>query len=378
MSSARTRDREDRIRAGGDDAAARSAEEGSRSATRFTGSPASSSTWRASACRVRTSIAIGTRHEARGVRGDAPRQLLGGLAVEGHDAIRSGGTPGRAARRGARRASWSCRCRGSDDLGRTVGQASRRRAAPGSRASKIGPRSIRPMVARRRTASVDRVTSSLIDGLSAGYRVTARRPPAPPEAHNRARSAAAQRGPPSTARDPSDPRLRATPRRPALRQRGMIRSGSASRRAELRHEDGHPAQQRPRRRDSSRRGRSFLSADLQRPLLAPSGLIVGGVLLFGPGRAFNRPVSSSGTLPSTPLFGPLNGQRPGQRADGRTTAARRPPTALTSPKLGPASCSIDPTTNTTVMIPIPRDFWVEGFPASSPRTGRSTSVRTWR
>lgn len=88
-------------------------------------------------------------------------------------------------------------------------------------------------------------------------------------------------------------------------------------------------------------------------------VVVGGVLLWQRVNAFNETVSSASTL-STSLFGPLGGDERvnvvlfgygGPENDGGNYLAD-----------SIQILSIDPATDSTTMIPVPRDLWVEGLP----------------
>ena len=88
-------------------------------------------------------------------------------------------------------------------------------------------------------------------------------------------------------------------------------------------------------------------------------VIIGGILLFGRVSAFNDTVSEEPML-SSKLFGPLGGDERvnvvlfgygGVENDGGNYLAD-----------SIQILSIDPATDTTTMIPVPRDFWVEGLP----------------
>ena len=96
--------------------------------------------------------------------------------------------------------------------------------------------------------------------------------------------------------------------------------------------------------------------------------VVGGVLLFGRVSRFNDEVSSAGTISSS-LFGPLNGDDRvnvlliGYGGDAQAAGAGYLADSMNI-------YSIDPQTDTTTVIPIPRDFWVEGFPDLLPDNGK--------
>jgi LCP family protein required for cell wall assembly len=96
-------------------------------------------------------------------------------------------------------------------------------------------------------------------------------------------------------------------------------------------------------------------------VLALLAVVVGGVLLFMRAAAFNASVSSAG-FPSTALLGPLNGSDSvnvlmigygGSEHEGAFLADSI------------QVLSIDPDTDTTTTIPIPRDLWIEGVDAFS-------------
>ena len=100
--------------------------------------------------------------------------------------------------------------------------------------------------------------------------------------------------------------------------------------------------------------------------------IVGGVLLFQRVSRFNDEVSTAGMVSST-LFGPLNG-------DDRVNVLMIGYGGET--QVGGAGFladsmniySVDPATDTTTVIPVPRDFWVEGFPEILPDNGKLNEV----
>jgi LCP family protein required for cell wall assembly len=106
--------------------------------------------------------------------------------------------------------------------------------------------------------------------------------------------------------------------------------------------------------------RRVLAAGL---LLAVGGIILAGVLIWQRADAFNRAVSTAPSL-SSALLGPLSG-----------------PNRINIAFLGYAGreghggryladslniLSIDPATNTTTLVAIPRDLWVEGLPELFP------------
>jgi LCP family protein required for cell wall assembly len=155
--------------------------------------------------------------------------------------------------------------------------------------------------------------------------------------------------------------------------RELIRSGGASsrrdrdRRSADRAPRGHQARRRPdprpRRRGSLRRTLGVIL------LVALVGVVVVGVLLGTRAAAFNASVSTAPFV-STALLGPLNGSDRvnvlmigygGGDHDGAYLADSM------------QVISIDPATDTTTSIPIPRDLWVEGIGAY-PQNGKINEV----
>jgi polyisoprenyl-teichoic acid--peptidoglycan teichoic acid transferase len=149
--------------------------------------------------------------------------------------------------------------------------------------------------------------------------------------------------------------------------RDLIRSGSASKRG---MRGRGPTERRASvSRRTTTRGGSFLRTIRNVLLLALVAVIVGGVLLGTRAAAFNATVSSA-AFPSTQLLGPLNGADRvnvlmigygGQGHDGAYLADSI------------QILSIDPETDTTITIPIPRDLWVEGV-AAFPDNGKINQV----
>ena len=98
-------------------------------------------------------------------------------------------------------------------------------------------------------------------------------------------------------------------------------------------------------------------------------MVVAGVLLFTRAAAFNASVSSA-VFPSTALFGPLNGAdrvnvlMVGYGGEGHEGAYLADSLQI---------LSIDPETDTTTTIPIPRDLWIEGI-ASYGQNGKANEV----
>ncbi|HET7686592.1 MAG TPA: LCP family protein, partial [Candidatus Limnocylindria bacterium] len=143
-----------------------------------------------------------------------------------------------------------------------------------------------------------------------------------------------------------------------LRQRGIDPEAYERARVETR---GHRV---PRERRRVPIGRILKLAVLLLAVLA----VVGGVLLFQRVSRFNDEVSTAGTV-SSALFGPLGGDDRvnvlliGYGGDAQPDGAGYLADSLNI-------YSIDPTTDTTTVIPIPRDFWVEGFPHLLPENGK--------
>ncbi len=140
--------------------------------------------------------------------------------------------------------------------------------------------------------------------------------------------------------------------------RELIRSGGASQRADRRQQASFkpPARgrgPRPRRRRS-------LGSTLRIVLLiALVIVVVGGVLLFLRAASFNGAVSSA-TFPSTALLGDLNGsQRVNVLMVGYGGGDHKGAYLADSIQI----LSIDPSTDTTTTVPIPRDLWIEGIEA---------------
>jgi len=142
--------------------------------------------------------------------------------------------------------------------------------------------------------------------------------------------------------------------------REAIRSGGLSRRDGRRRQarfEPPPRQRAPRARRRGSIGR-FLRTAL---FLLVVAAIVGGMLLFMRAAAFNTSVSTAG-FPSTALFGPLNGSdRVNVLMVGYGGAEHEGAYLADSIQI----LSIDPATDTTTTIPIPRDLWIEGVEAFS-------------
>jgi LCP family protein required for cell wall assembly len=150
--------------------------------------------------------------------------------------------------------------------------------------------------------------------------------------------------------------------------RDLIRSGSVSQRGERRNQVRAP-RTASRRGTRARGGRSFFRTLRNVLLLALLAVIVGGVLLGMRAAAFNATVSSA-PFPSTQLLGPLNGSdrvnvlMVGYGGPGHDGAYLADSIQI---------LSIDPKTNTTVTIPVPRDLWIEGI-AALPQNGKVNEV----
>ena len=157
--------------------------------------------------------------------------------------------------------------------------------------------------------------------------------------------------------------------------RELIRSGGVANRrdrerrqgGEQRIPRGQHAQRRPeprpRRRGSLRRTVGLVL------LVVLIGVVVGGVLLGTRAAAFNGSVSTAPFL-STALLGPLNGSdRVNVLMIGYGGGDHDGAYLADSIQI----LSIDPETDTTTSIPIPRDLWVEGV-AAYPQNGKTNEV----
>ena len=150
--------------------------------------------------------------------------------------------------------------------------------------------------------------------------------------------------------------------------RELIRSGGASQKGDRRN---HARSSRPEqsRRTGARRRGSFLRTIRNVVLLALVAVIVGVVLLGMRAAAFNATVSSA-TFPSTQLLVPLQGSdRVNVLMVGYGGAGHDGAYLADSIQI----LSIDPATDTTVTIPIPRDLWIEGV-AAYPQNGKVNEV----
>jgi len=137
--------------------------------------------------------------------------------------------------------------------------------------------------------------------------------------------------------------------------RDLIRSGGTARRADRRRASRPEA---PRRRAprTRRRPGSFFRTLRTVLLLVLLAVVVVGVLLFLRAGTFNAAVSSA-PYPSTALLWDLNGsERVNVLMVGYGGGDHDGAYLADSIQI----LSIDPTTNTTTTIPIPRDLWIEG------------------
>ena len=151
--------------------------------------------------------------------------------------------------------------------------------------------------------------------------------------------------------------------------RELIRSGGVSQPADRRR---HASRRPPPRREVPRRsggGGSFLRTLRNLVLLVLLVAVVGIVLLGLRAATFNASVSSAG-FPSTALLFPLNGsERVNVLMVGYGGGDH--PGAYLADSI--QVLSIDPATDTTTSIPIPRDLWIEGI-ASFPQNGKVNEV----
>jgi LCP family protein required for cell wall assembly len=150
--------------------------------------------------------------------------------------------------------------------------------------------------------------------------------------------------------------------------RDLIRSGGVSQRGNRRRL-ARSTGSKPRPGARPRRRRSFFRTVRNVLLLAVVAVVAGAVLVGMRAAAFNATVSSA-PFPSTQLLGPLNGSdrvnvlMVGYGGPGHDGAYLADSIQI---------LSIDPATDTTVMIPIPRDLWVEGV-AEYPQNGKVNEV----
>ena len=163
-------------------------------------------------------------------------------------------------------------------------------------------------------------------------------------------------------------RAQATPDQPVPYDRELIRSGGVSSSERRQARPSGDGGRRPPRQPRRRRGGfgRVLGTVLVGLLLV---VVVVGVVLFGRVAAFNASVSTA-PFPSTALFGALNGSdRVNVLLVGYGGADHDGAYLADSIQV----LSIDPTTDTTTTIPIPRDLWIEGVGAY-PRNGKVNEV----
>jgi polyisoprenyl-teichoic acid--peptidoglycan teichoic acid transferase len=138
--------------------------------------------------------------------------------------------------------------------------------------------------------------------------------------------------------------------------RELIRSGGASQRGERRRQ-GSSARPPRRREPRSRWPGSFWRSVRTTILLLLFALIVVSVLLFIRAATFNAAVSSA-PFPSTALLWDLNGsERVNVLMVGYGGGDHAGAYLADSIQI----LSIDPETDTTTTVPIPRDLWIEGI-----------------
>ena len=138
--------------------------------------------------------------------------------------------------------------------------------------------------------------------------------------------------------------------------RELIRSGGTSNRSRRRQAAFKPP---PRdRRRASRRPGSFLRTIRRVLFLALVLVLVGGILLGMRAAAFNATVTDTPFV-SMSLLGPLNGsERVNVMMVGYGGGDHDGAYLADSIQL----LSIDPATDTTTTVPLPRDLWIEGVP----------------
>ena len=143
--------------------------------------------------------------------------------------------------------------------------------------------------------------------------------------------------------------------------RELIRSGGVSRGGDRRRQaSARPPARRPATR-ARRRGGGIGRTIRTILLLAVVGVVVGVVLLLTRAATFNASVSRA-VFPSTALLWSLNGsERVNVMMVGYGGAEHEGAFLADSIQI----LSIDPATDTTTTIPIPRDLWIEGIDAFS-------------
>jgi len=144
--------------------------------------------------------------------------------------------------------------------------------------------------------------------------------------------------------------------------RELIRSGGRSSADRRRQATARrPTRARNPRNDRPRRPGSFLRTVRTILLLGLIAIVVGGVLLGMRAAAFNATVTDT-SFASTALLGPLNGsERVNVMMVGYGGGDHDGAYLADSIQV----LSIDPETETTTTIPVPRDLWIEGVESFS-------------
>lgn len=152
--------------------------------------------------------------------------------------------------------------------------------------------------------------------------------------------------------------------------RELIRSGGVTSGRDARRGQPQARRTAPRPRPRPRRRRRSFGRTLGLVLLiALIGVGVIGVMIGARAAAFNATVSSA-AFPSSALFFPLNGSdRVNVLMVGYGGGDHDGAYLADSIQI----LSIDPTTDTTTTIPIPRDLWIEGV-AAFPQNGKVNEV----
>jgi LCP family protein required for cell wall assembly len=151
--------------------------------------------------------------------------------------------------------------------------------------------------------------------------------------------------------------------------RELIRSGGVSRQVATRRRQAKLQPPSRRGEHRARRRGSFGRIVRTVALFLVVAVSVGAVLLFMRAASFNASVSSA-VFPSTSLLGPLNGsERVNILMIGYGGAEHEGAYLADSIQV----LSIDPATDTTTTIPIPRDLWIEGISSFS-QNGKANEV----
>lgn len=162
--------------------------------------------------------------------------------------------------------------------------------------------------------------------------------------------------------------------------RDLIRSGGVTPAQARREVPKQARQPRPDRYEQARAPRRVASGDRRRRrslgrtiglilFVLLVALVIGGILLGMRAAAFNDAVSTAG-FPSTALFGKLNGDdRVNVLLVGYGGGDHDGAYLADSIQI----LSVDPQTDTTTTVPIPRDLWIEGV-ASYPQNGKVNEV----